>query len=316
MTRWVRFLTVGMMTLALAGSLAHAAAFDPKQVPADAKWVLNVDVDALKESNIGKLILKELEKKDEFQQGILNIQLWAGVTLPQDLHDVTLYGKAFDDSKAVVVLIRGTVEPAKITNLLQMVSQFNSTKHGDHDVYSWQDKGKQLYGSLHGTTLLISGGTQETIDAALDVLDGKGETLKPTSSLAVGAAAGTLVYVSGDGLADLKQARNPMMNQAEAAHLSLREQGDQLQLNAAVTAKTAQFAEQMRTSLEGIKAMVTLAASNPNADPKAKAAAAALQTLTAKSQDKTLSIECRISTSSIVTLLQNAQKAAAEPKAE
>ncbi|MGE5610511.1 MAG: hypothetical protein ACM359_14770 [Bacillota bacterium] len=313
MMRWVRSLTVGMMALALASSLARAAALDPKQVPADAKWVLHVDFDALKESSIGKLILKELEKKDEFQQGILNIELWAGVKLPQDLHDVTLYGKTFDN-KTVVVLIRGTIEPAKITNLLQMVSQFNSTKHGERDVYSWQDKGKQLYGSLHGSTLIISGGSQENLDAALDLLDGKGEALKASSGLATGAAAGTLVYVAGDGLSELKQAKNPMVNQAETARLSLREQGDQLLLNAAVTAKTAQFAEQMRASLEGIKAMVTLAASNENADPKAKAVAAALQTLTAKSQDKTLNIECRVSTSSLVTLLQNAQKDATEPK--
>ncbi|HEX2971526.1 MAG TPA: hypothetical protein VHP11_04300 [Tepidisphaeraceae bacterium] len=312
MMRWVRSVTLGLLALTLLASQAQAAAFNPKQVPADAKWVLHVDVDAVKESSAGKLLLKELDKREDFQQGITNFQVWAGVKLPEDLHDVTLYGKAFDGS-AVVVLIRGTVDPVKITNLLQMVSGYSSTKHGQHEVYAWQDKGKQLYGSLEGSTLVVTRGSQENMAAALDLLDGKGESMKADAAIASGA--GVLAYVAADGLSQLKQAKTPLVSQAEAAWLSLREQAEQLVLNAAVTAKTPQFAEQMRVSLEGIKAMVTLAASNENADLKAKAAATVLQTLTAKSQDKTLNLECRISLDLIRNLIQNAQAATpAEPK--
>jgi hypothetical protein len=306
---------VGLVAVMGVASLVRGVAFDAKRVPAEAKWLLHVDMDALKASKIWQMLAPKLDANPGFNEAVQNVGMLTGFRFPQDLHDVTLFGQSFTE-EAVVVLIHAEVDQAKVLTTLAMAEGYRSVKYGQHEVHAWQDKGKQLYGAFASAKVVAIGRSQENMEKAIDLVNGKGESIQAEGGLAAGAKASVIVYVAGEGLAQLRQAqgaKTPLLNDAEMAWVSLGEQEDSVVLRGAVGAKTPQTAEQMRASVEGIKAMVSLAAANENADPKAKAAATAMQNLTAKVREKTLNVEWRVPIDLIRSLINRGEnKAAAE----
>jgi len=304
--RWMRYMAVGVLAALCVVSRVRAEGLDAKTVPGDVKWLLHVDVDALGKTKTWGVLRPQIEKMGDFQTGVANVEMITGMKLPDDLHDVTVYGKAFVEDAAVVV-IRATVDQQRLIGLLQGNPAYSSVKHGQRDVHTWDDKGKQVYGSFHGPGRVVMGRSEEAVKGALDSLDGKREGLKAESPLAAGTGAGILLYVAGDGLSELTplQAKSALVRQVERAWVSLREQEADLVLKAAVTTKTPETAGQVRAAVEGVKAMVLLAAANENAGPWAKAATEALQKLSAKVEDRTVTGELRVAVDSIDGLLKN-----------
>ncbi|MCY2950736.1 MAG: hypothetical protein NTU53_02015 [Planctomycetota bacterium] len=295
--RWMKPVAMGVVVLLSAATFVRAAVLDGKRVPEDAKWLLHVDMDALRESKTWKTLLQgELEKNPGFQTTVQNVQVFTGFRFPQDLHDVTLYGKAFNEEAGVVV-IHATVDSSVLLGQLALAPGYETFRHGDHDVHSWQDKGKQLYGSFQSTSVAVIGRSRENVQKAIDVLDGKAAGMKMGWGVTEGAKGTVLAYVGGSGLAELRQmqrVKTPLLNEAEMAWVSVGEQEGSLVLRAAVGTKTARAAEQMKALADGMKAMVALAAANENADAKAKAASAAMESLSTKVQEKTVSAELRV----------------------
>jgi hypothetical protein len=301
--KWITLALVAMLGFVAP---AFARPLDVKKVPADVKWLIHIDVDALVASSVWKIADAQLQKNPELQTGIATVEMITGAKLPKDLHDITVLGKAFGPD-APVVLISATINKDQLLALLQGNVGYSVAKYGPHDVHSWDDKGKTMYGSFHTATQIVMGQDKDQVHAALDLLDGKTPCLKADAALASGAGAGIIAYIAGEGLAQLQDglAKSPLVQQMETAWVSLGEAKDTLVLKATIAAKTALVAEQIRASVEGIKAFVTLAAANEKADPKLKAAASALQNLAAKAQDKQVSVEVRVPIAALKDMVEN-----------
>jgi len=295
--RWMKPVAMGVVVLLSAATFVRAAVLDGKRVPEDAKWLLHVDMDALRESKTWKTMLQGmLEKNAGFQKTVQDVQMFTGFKFPQDLHDVTLYGKSFTEEAAVVV-IHATVDSATLLGQLALAPGYEVTKHGEHEVHAWQDKGKQLYGSFQSGSVAVIGRSRENVEKAMDVLDGKAGGMKVGSGVTEGAKGAVLAYVGGSGLSELQklqQAKTPLLNEAELAWVSIGEQEESLVLRAAVGTKTPQTAGQMKAMVDGFKAMIALAAANESADAKTKMAGAVVQSLNAKMEAKTVSAEWRV----------------------
>jgi len=288
----MRWFTAAMTMAALFGvnAVTRADAFDPRRVPVDAKWLLHVNVDAARDTKTWNIIDKKLENQVAFQKSIGQIEQLTGIQFPQSVHDVTIYGLAADE-EAGVIIAHADVDQERLLNLLKNNPDYTVEEYRDYTIHHWKDHGKQLYGTFAPGRLTIIAHSSKNIQGILDALDGKAPSVKPDSALAAGAKPGILVYVAAGDLATLIQPPNPIIQQATSFWAAISEQADKFVLHGGVTAATPEAAEQMRTSLEGVRAILTLTANGENADPKLKMAASALATLNSKTDGKSVIVD-------------------------
>jgi len=307
--RWLKSLVLAAVAMFVAAPTVRAETLDAKRVPGGVKWLLHIDADALRASGLWKILREDIEKNPEWAPGVAHIEELTGMKFPDQLHGITVFGSTFTESGAVI-LINADVNQTKILNLLQLDPNYTSYKHNNHEVHGWQDKGKQLYGAFHGAGWIAVGQSRDRVEAALDTGDGKGEALKAGAPVANGNAPGLLAYLAGSSLAELKElqaAKTPLINELDMAWLAVGEQEKDMVLRAALTTKTPQVAEQLRASAEGLKAIVTLAAMNENADQGAKFVAELLKFVTVKAQEKVVSADMKMPIDNIRGLIEKAQ---------
>ena len=188
-------------------ALTPADPLDPRQIPADAKWVIHADMDAARDTKLWAAMDNELSTNADFQNGIGKIEQITGAQFPRDLHDVTLYGRSADD-QAGVVIVHAHVNRQQIVTLLQMNTAFASNAYGDYQVLTWHDddKNKTMFGSFKDDSTMIISQTEDLVKGALDVMDDKAEHIKVDSPLAAGAKPQLLAFIAASDLRRWKQA--------------------------------------------------------------------------------------------------------------
>jgi hypothetical protein len=144
---------------------------------------------------------------------------------------------------------------------------------------------------------VIIGHSETNIEAALDAMDGKGESLKADSRLAEGAKAQVLIYVAAKDIPQLQGAGgkpNPIAASVDSAWISLSEKDDTANARADLRANSADNASNVRSLLEGLKGMLGVSASGENADLVAKAVVAADKTFATTQKDTDVLIDWSI----------------------
>lgn len=318
--RWISKAALsGLISGLLATAVVQAAPFDAKRVPAEAKWVLHVDMDAARGTRTWDMIREHLEQDPNYQSKLAEVQALTGMRFPQDLHDVTLFGASAGEA-AGVVLIHANIDKEKTMTALQLNPSYASQRFGDYLVVTWDDNGRKMFGAFHDPSTVLIGRSIENIQGALKTMDGKAPSIEAGSTLAAGATPQLLAFVAAKDLPELKQSgqpRSPMIADLENGWISVSEKGQDAVVQAALVSKTAEAAQQMCTGLEGIKAMVSLSANTENPDPNAKHAAAALTTLKATTENQTMKLDWTISldlVGQIVDLATAQPKSVTAPK--
>lgn len=306
---------LAMSLIAAASSAAMADPFDAKIVPADAKWVIHIDVDAVAKSAFWPMVEQRINGNPNAQAGVQKFETIAGMTLPQDLHSVTLYGLGFNETEGIVVA-KANANQQQLLALLQMNPSFNSVTHGEHEIVSWEDKGKTMHGAFFSTDRVVISQTQENVEKALDLLDGKGDALKADSVLAQPAGAGVLAGIASDAVAELakkpENKNNPIFANITSAWITLSEQNQNVTLKGTFGAADPTKAQQLKTSAEGLRALGMMLATNENADPKLKMIAPLLPPLEITSQGTNVMLNWNFPFAQIKTLAEQIQAARAK----
>jgi hypothetical protein len=309
-----------MMAVAGLGGAARGEPLTPGNIPATARWVVHVDMDAARDSALWKLVQKKFIEPHQasFDQKVQIVETITGMRFPRDLHDVTLYGPSFAKDDACIV-VHAAVNQATVMDLLKLDPEFRSETHNDHEVLTWRDKDKDrlLYGAFFGQDRAILSPVKKHVEAALDAMDGKVAVLKADSPLAAFPAAGgavagagkeaTIVYVAGQGLSGLKKEQDPMspvVAQTQAGWLAISEVNGRIVGKAALETKTEQSAQQIQSFVDGMKALVTLTASGEKADDKVKAVAAALGNLNLRRDGAVISADIGVSVETLKNLIE------------
>jgi hypothetical protein len=294
-------------TLSVA-SLVHADPLDPKQIPADAKWVLHVDMDSARDTKVWAAMDNQLSTNKDFQSGIRQIEQVTNAQFPRDLHDVTLYGRSADDD-AGVVIIHAHVDRKQTMTLLQLNPSFASTSVGDYDLLTWDDKGKSIHGCFRDDNTMIIGRSAEVVRDALDVMDGKSESIKVDSPLAAGAKPQLLAFIAASDLATLKKQGakpSPLASQVQSAWISLSESDGNAVIKADIQANSEDAATQLDQIVAGTKAFIAMSAQSDETKPRDKDQAltfmSVLKTLTVKREGKSLLVDWPIA-------IENGEKA-------
>lgn len=293
---------------------AHAEPLDPAQVPGDSKWVIHLDMDAVKKSATWKDVYDRMQQQPDFVPRVAELENIFNARFPDDLHGITLFGANFGD-KTGVVLIHADVDRKQVEGLLAQNLKNTATPRGDYRLLSWDDKGVRKHGVFFSDSKFLIGEDQDSVTFALDTMAGKAESLKPDAALAAGAKAeenqpGIMIYIAGEGLAKLREAaaRSPLLVQSKSAWITLAEDKDGLVLKLNLTADNADAAAKIQQAAEGLRAWLGLMATDQNARPGLVKLNELIQKakLSAKGSDVTL--EMRVDQKQIPALLDQAIK--------
>jgi hypothetical protein len=257
---------IAALTLFLAADLP-AGPLQKQQVPAAAKWAVHANVEAFLASKTGDFALQELKKRG-FDEALTNIQNAFAFDPTKDLKSVTVYGLRFGDH-AAVILIHGTMDRDRLTEVVRSNETYKELKYGTHTVHQWTDNpqavepGPTKFGSFHGDGLLVLTEDVRLHEQALDVLDRKADSLAGpgASGFLPAASEGSFLTAYVKELPSIGKGRPEaaILGKLASGSLQVAESSGRLSAHLAVTARTARTAGNLRKVAEGFLALMDLA---------------------------------------------------------
>jgi hypothetical protein len=250
-----------MVALLGLTAIARSEPVELKQVPADAKWLIHVDVDAMREATvIQKAYHKCMEMHKDAQKHFDKVREMLGLDLKKDLHGITIYGKDLDRHHGVVI-VHADVDQKLLLEKAQKAPEHKVAKYGSFEIHSWTHKhGKQshtAFGTFFKSNVLVLAGCDKAIQAALDVLDGKSPGITDEKSPLGGRLApGAILIVRASALGP--QVKCPVLKEADSLRVTLGENKGESFYRARLTMKSSEAADQVKSIVEGFKAMVGL----------------------------------------------------------
>ncbi len=147
---------------------ALANSFDKSLVPADAQWVLHVDMSLYKQTQLKKLMaeknipfLMENEADDFFKE--------TNIKLQEDITSFTIFGTKKGE-KDVVLVCTGNFDGSR---LLAYIAKKQSLKKERYNRFDIHEAGQRHFLVFPGKNLFFYSSNHEALKKALDVLDRK-----------------------------------------------------------------------------------------------------------------------------------------------
>lgn len=298
------------LVLALAWiSPAGADPLDRRQLPGGAAWFVHLDVDAAKASTLGQGVRDGWLKQPDVAKAIDKARTTTGVDLTREIQSITLYGLSFSPDQTVVI-VRGKINREHLESVIKELSGYHRETIGGHDIRYWSERhadggnsAATKAGAFFGTDTIVISPTVATLVTALDVLEGKAAALDDASPLAIAIPPGTIVVAAVTGLADAKAItiQSPILRKCESGWVLAGEQNGKVFLHGRVLTRAAETASQMKTLIEGVKAMAQLQG-NPNLEPLFKP-------LEVVVEGNAVDVQWGFSSRELVKIIQQAQDA-------
>ncbi len=157
--------------------LASATPLKRAEVIAHPAWLLHLDCDVLRPTDIGQYILAEMDKPGATAK-LATFQRQFHLDLRTQLHGMTLYGTSAAPEDGVL-MIYADFDPAHLVSLAQAARDYQSSPHGQNVIHHWIDNKKpakegvqpRVYAAIQGNRVIF-GKREESVAAVLDVLAG------------------------------------------------------------------------------------------------------------------------------------------------
>jgi hypothetical protein len=88
----------------LYGAAAEAAPPNPKLVPADAKWAVHLDMEALLDASLVEKAVDRWMEEENGEFALNHVKRMFGVDLREDVKSLTLYNAGFEEHEAVLLV--------------------------------------------------------------------------------------------------------------------------------------------------------------------------------------------------------------------
>ena len=295
--------------LALLAAAGQAAPLDSKNVAADAKWVVHIDVDAIRDSHVVKKAFETCPLlKNESGKHFDKLREKIGIDLRKDLHGITLYGRDTEKTHGVAIVFT-KVEQKLLLDKAAHASDHKVTRHGKIDIHSWTqkccDKTHTAAGAFYKPDVLVFAASVEGVAAAIDVLDGKSPGITdPKSPLGGHVSPGATVLARA--IAIRPETRCPILKQAASFRVSLGERDGKSFYHASLVMKSPEAAAQVKAINDGVKAITSLKFSG-NADVMKL-----INGLQVTVKDNTVHVRWEASADDVWTVVDKLAKKAAE----
>lgn len=260
------FTSVPLVVVAIVTCLAArcpAAPLDLTVVPADARWLMHVDMDAAR----GSVVLQKAWEKAKTMHPHLEqmtgmAAAWIGTDPRKDLRDVTIFGTDLDKKKGVMVL-RGRMNRPQLEKMADKAPDHKTMEHRGHVVHGWTQK-RDMAGSPAGPVagaffkddVLVLARSEAAVKGALDTLDGVAAAVGDKSPLAGRVRPGSIM-VARAAAVDPKT-RCPVLRSADAFRVAVGEAEGKSFYRARLDMKSAAAAGDARSVVAGMESLARL----------------------------------------------------------
>ena len=261
-------LTVAVLAL-LPGLGANAAlAAGPSSlqmsiVPADAQWVMHLDMERFAASTLFQL-LSESGKGFDLRTKMGQFSDKLKMDPLKDIMGVTVFGRGGAGQKPVVA-VNGNFDKAGLLGILKMESSYKETPYGKHTLYSWEGA---HYGAFVDDRLALLAEDETDIKSALDAIGGKTKNVSASplvSLLRKGPQGAMIEFALGDINSLTGQAKDvgaaalpAMLTQMRSISGVVAETGDRLNMKIEIGAESAQVAQSIQQTIQGLVALMNL----------------------------------------------------------
>jgi len=248
--------------LMLSGCLL-ATPLNREHIPAEAKWVVHLDVERFTESRMWGLLRQEIS--EETQEEIDECTNSLGSDPTKDIYGITLYGTDSEEENAVV-MIYGKFDKEKLLGLIVQNEAYAESEYNDRKLYHWVDEedGKERVGMFGTEGHIVISQNEETVKAMIDLLDGDGDSLADREDAPLAELVKTpedaFIVMAAYGLAELNKdnQENAILQNSKMMAVVAGENTGDMYLHINLTAETKDGAKQIEKMLDGIEASVAL----------------------------------------------------------
>lgn len=246
-----------ILPILLALPLASAASpLRASLVPAEARWVIHIDVARLAETRVKALLYEDSERG--IGRAVRVMERVGKIDLLRDISAVTIVGLGSRENDAVVAL-EGKIDKDYLLTLMELERSPEKIPYGKFTIYRW---GHGEYGVFTADKLTLIGGSLQTIQLVLDTWEGKGKSAADTPLLAKfkSASSAAFMVASANKLSALTKndEGSTILKKAGAAFLQLEEEKGLLKLNLVLETDSAETASNLAKVADGLLAIASM----------------------------------------------------------
>lgn len=265
----MRRVTVGgvwLVGLACAVAVARGELRE-SALPADATWVLRVDVKALRAAPMGATVLRALEANATRELSAFRTR--SGIDLTNDVDELVLCGRGNAPTSGVL-FASGRFDVARATALAAQDPQLQKRALGRRSLLSWTERGRSAHLCFVDPTLAVLSEDEGRVRSAVAEAASRGVAHKGEGPFARALArrpGGFLVFQANElGALTAAAPQLQVLRQAEAVLLETGQQAGSSGLACTLTVTTAspEMAQQVHQTALGLQALLMLqAGQNP-----------------------------------------------------
>ncbi len=162
---------------------AFAKQLDPALLPDDAKWVIHIDFDQLEETTIAQHVAEQKPK------WLPEAKKWLedsyGLDPSTGLHSLTMFSDTYQSHTGCFIL-DAKFDPAKVIDKLKEQPDVTSKEWQEVTIYSCprsnSKEGERFSMVVVGDSRLVMASSEERVKKAIDLVNGKGASLKSKDS--------------------------------------------------------------------------------------------------------------------------------------
>jgi hypothetical protein len=234
-----------------------AASIQKSIIPADAKWVVHIDMKKLTSTKLYELFMND-ESTVKIRKGTDKLFKKLKFDPLKDIMGITAYGAEKDEEKTVVCF-SGNIDKAYILGLLKEEADHQEISYGKYIIYSW---GHDDFGVFVSDSLGLFSENEEAIKTALDVIDGKKKNISssPMMKYVKEIPSDAFLMAVVDDISSLagKHDKAVMLKKAGMASFAIMEKKGDVALDLKFTTGSPEDAKNVEQMIKGLVAFGNL----------------------------------------------------------
>lgn len=280
MPKMISLVVAPVVMVLLAPSSVPAAPLDPAHVPADAKWVIHVDFNALGDTRLADQV------REKRRHLLFVARTWLqnryGIDPREDLHSLTAFSNSYEAHSGTLIL-KAKFDQQKIQARLEQRPKVQKMSVGEYTVYTVPVQQVQRYDReqankasanereraaqqharsvsivlMDGETMVVTS-SKDRVQGAIDLVKGTATAVaKKDMPLLSKHEEGTILYGAADKLGGIKEHDGffPILSQHEQIFWLVGVKEGQVFKELTLVAQNEDVAKDMKSFLEGMNAL-------------------------------------------------------------
>jgi hypothetical protein len=259
-----------LAALLLLAPTAVAGGLQKSRVPDGARWLVHLDVEAMKRSKLYEVVHEASGESgtNEMDEGLEHVRMFAGLDPTMDFQSVTLFCSGATPETCVAVF-SGNAKIDTALEKLRTLATYHTTPVGNRALHTWGDGHETWFAWVKRTEgsderVVVASQDEDEVVREIGLREGNGETLASASrpSIVARPSSGSILFAAaGENLRELGDVHpvSAVAKLAQAIEVDVGEDHGDLRVHVGLDAHTAEDAQRIHQVLQGAVALVGLA---------------------------------------------------------